>query len=55
MATALQQNTSLTYLCLKYNGFTRRGVASLFDALQVRKTPSKLRNACVVAGPLADP
>jgi hypothetical protein len=54
MATALQQTTSLTYLCLKYNGFTRRGVASLFDALQVKKSPppaSKLHNACV-AGPI---
>ena len=29
MAT-LQQNTSLTYLCLKYNRFTPRVVACLF-------------------------
>jgi hypothetical protein len=36
IATALRQNTTLNYLCLKYNGFTPRGVACLFDALQVR-------------------
>jgi hypothetical protein len=34
MAVALTQNTSLEYLCLKYNGFTPQGVACLFDALQ---------------------
>jgi hypothetical protein len=40
MAVALTQNTSLEYLCLKYNGFTPQGVACLFDALQVLLTIS---------------